>query len=416
MSTDQHCYICYEQFSKTDQRYSKITCERCNSNICAQCLVYSIRDSNDSLKCFSCNISFTLYEISKYLNQDIIKERILPSLYELSTKKEISKKEKIIQRLEQENEIDFENKVINLQYKINDGIHGRRMKYFIDKTNYDIQKLNSLYENKKDVFGVKTSEDVHVNPIKLESIQLPVVQKKSHTKCYDAECYGRVVNGVCQKCGKYFCFKCFERVDNLESHICAIDKVESIQVISNEARPCPNCNISITKTAGCNQMYCTYCKTKFNYSTLKIIPNGQHFDNPHLVNSKETDEMSRLVDIKLYKGKHNSTIFENIRNEYYSSTNKLQEIPNKKLMIRKSYIPNVINGSNNNVEKHYESMFQLRLDKECYMIIRKYCIEQISQNYTKYKSNKITSYEIQDLENSISVINKIKMIYKLHSD
>lgn len=98
---------------------------------------------------------------------------------------------------------------------------------------------------------------------------------KSNKLCMNSHCSGKLdQNFECLKCLTKFCKTC-EKVKKNEEHICKTEDVESLKLIS-EIRHCPNCNIAIERSQGCNHMTCASCKTMFNYITGEISEHGSH--------------------------------------------------------------------------------------------------------------------------------------------
>jgi hypothetical protein len=121
----------------------------------------------------------------------------------------------------------------------------------------------------------------------IEQLKVSNATRKSGTRpCLAVGCNGVHstdnvdANGhmICAICGVKACSSCFESVPNNE-HKCDPAVLESLQLLDATTRPCPNCNTQITKTEGCSQMFCTACRTPFDWNTLKIIKG--RFHNPH---------------------------------------------------------------------------------------------------------------------------------------
>jgi hypothetical protein len=86
---------------------------------------------------------------------------------------------------------------------------------------------------------------------------------------------------TCGFCRTAVCKKCHEMLENQEGseHMCNEDTVASIKAVQAEARPCPSCATLISKIDGCDQMWCTQCKTSFSWRTGLVETGVTH--NPH---------------------------------------------------------------------------------------------------------------------------------------
>lgn len=74
------------------------------------------------------------------------------------------------------------------------------------------------------------------------------------------------------------------------NHKCNENDIESIKLIDSDTKPCPVCFVRIHKYEGCDQAYCTQCKTAFSYDTGKIERGRIH--NPHYYEQMEKLNMN----------------------------------------------------------------------------------------------------------------------------
>ena len=137
-------------------------------------------------------------------------------------------------------------------------------------------------------------------------------------KCNNKLSY-RKPNYYCEHCNEAVCFVCLNNHDKL---CCSQSDFEEY---CNDVKHCPNCMFKIYRTKGCDNMYCTNCRTGFNWVTgVKI---EKYFENPERTNILNRDnnyvEMNEDVRnmyeseyyefvIDLYNNivKHKSQLFE----------------------------------------------------------------------------------------------------------
>jgi len=109
--------------------------------------------------------------------------------------------------------------------------------------------------------------------------EVPVEKRKFIKACPVTDCRGFLsTQWKCGLCSVKVCNKCHDPITKV-SHICDEEKVASIALIATEAKPCPKCSAMISKVSGCDQMFCTECKTAFSWRTGKIETGVMH--NPH---------------------------------------------------------------------------------------------------------------------------------------
>lgn len=87
----------------------------------------------------------------------------------------------------------------------------------------------------------------------------------------DMKCY------VCKSCNSQYCKKCLKSVR--DNHECDKEDLENAEYLFKNTKPCPNCTNRIEKNTGCDDMYCTYCKCGFSWTTGRYITHNFH--NPH---------------------------------------------------------------------------------------------------------------------------------------
>jgi len=106
----------------------------------------------------------------------------------------------------------------------------------------------------------------------------PKERKAFIMKCQIDGCEGFLSQQYkCGLCSKYTCSNCY--MPKEENHECNPDNVASTKMIKEETRPCPKCSTRIYKIDGCDQMWCTDCKTAFSWRTGNIVNGTIH--NPH---------------------------------------------------------------------------------------------------------------------------------------
>lgn len=96
--------------------------------------------------------------------------------------------------------------------------------------------------------------------------------------CPGAECRGFLAPDYsCGLCSAVTCESCHEIKE--DDHVCNADVVANVKALKKEARPCPTCATQISKIDGCDQMWCTQCKTTFSWRTG--LKEEGHTHNPH---------------------------------------------------------------------------------------------------------------------------------------
>jgi hypothetical protein len=103
------------------------------------------------------------------------------------------------------------------------------------------------------------------------------VEIKYTNQCPTSSCNGVLdANWYCILCKTTTCAECHEKKD--EEHKCESNTVETIKLLKTNTKPCPKCKANIYKIDGCDQMWCTNCRTAFSWKTGAI---ETKIHNPH---------------------------------------------------------------------------------------------------------------------------------------
>jgi hypothetical protein len=124
------------------------------------------------------------------------------------------------------------------------------------------------------------------NARSIELAELGKSMKVAQTSKKDKRAFLR----PCPSCNGFLsqqwkCLQCEERVCKechgikKDDHTCKQEDVESAALIEKDCKACPKCGVYIIKTYGCSQMWCTNCKSAWDWNTQRIINGPIH--NPH---------------------------------------------------------------------------------------------------------------------------------------
>jgi hypothetical protein len=115
--------------------------------------------------------------------------------------------------------------------------------------------------------------------IRINMGNISQVARKFVMPCQTGGCRGMLSSQYkCDLCLKHTCPKCFVVVEGGD-HVCKQEDVDTVEELRKNTRPCPNCGMRISKIDGCDQMWCTECKTAFSWSKGTVEKGVVH--NPH---------------------------------------------------------------------------------------------------------------------------------------
>jgi len=102
-------------------------------------------------------------------------------------------------------------------------------------------------------------------------------------KCVVENCRGFLSTKYkCELCLVHVCKDCHQVIEkDDEKHECKPDDVATVIELQKTTRPCPKCQVRISKIDGCDQMFCIQCHTPFSWITGMVetgpIHNPEYF-------------------------------------------------------------------------------------------------------------------------------------------
>jgi hypothetical protein len=251
---EDECQVCCNALNKSN--YKPVVCPTsdCSYASCVTCIkTYLLNNPLSTPHCMACKKPYNLLFVFKHLSKTWYESIYLEHITNIQLDIELSK---LSESMEQAEKI----KTIETLRKQSDKLADERLKIWnelgkgIDKITKEINTLKAK----------KTEKKQFVQP------------------CSFSNCNGMLsMQYKCGLCEKYTCKECNE--PNLEEHKCNPDAVASNIAIKKDTRPCPSCSARIFKIEGCDQMWCTSCKTPFSWITGNIVPAGQRLHNPHAI-------------------------------------------------------------------------------------------------------------------------------------
>lgn len=356
-----------------------LICKKCNKVNCIDCLL-----SYKKPFCMSCNYQFTQHQILQILNK---KEIELSSLAQYW-------KDIYIKREEQK----ITNTIEYLKYldQYND---------YVNKIRFNRYKTDKVVISKPDINEYTFNKNIDT------------------LKCSKEKCNGFIINYACNICGILYCDNCNEPTK--ENHKCDEEILKSIKLNKETSKPCPNCNILIFKTYGCDNMRCTNCGTYFCYNTLKIntkTSTSPIKDDELINNINKTDSVLMTTNINsiyipelLVKTGHTLIdddpyiIISFIKSKFNYS--KIIEKYNKDLLNLRISIINKKIDRNKWINKIYNIEFKYNYDISVTSILYNYvlyiirfinfCNIQISEHFTSSTSSSTLSFYSQYIDDKI---------------
>lgn len=143
---------------------------------------------------------------------------------------------------------------------------------------------NRIHNHKKLDMDPNTWFKIQFQDLLINDYIKPIASKMNHLINNYTLNIGRCScgNGViskatskCTTCDKLYCDKCLKEIDS-SNHECKKEDLDTAKELFSNSKCCPKCGIFIERKSGCPTMFCTNCKSLFDYNTLKILHGNLH--------------------------------------------------------------------------------------------------------------------------------------------
>ena len=264
------CLICGENFNKSTRM--KITCMYCSQEACRSCCARFI-ETEKGFACMdrSCEKIWT----RKFMSDSFTKV-YMQNTYRTIQEDKLFDVEKAL--------FPYTQSLIEAE-KVRDEIYAEyRLKVHEQEKQRRVldQQIRALNEQRAEInqsiVQLYRERDIKVGNTKKASN----LTRNFVRKCPCEDCRGFLSSHwKCGLCDKYTCPDCHVVIglhkDKAE-HVCKEEDVATAQLINSDTKPCPKCGEGIFKIEGCDQMWCTQCRTGFSWRTGRI---ETQIHNPH---------------------------------------------------------------------------------------------------------------------------------------
>ena len=275
-----NCVICDEKINKS--RHALVCCPYCSFEACRTCCETFILDKT-IVQCMntSCGKEWTRKQIGvaftkAFINGKLKQHRekvlfdreiaLLPATQPLV--EEAIRKDKGAEHMKELKETVY---LIQLTYKRRQNLLSMNLVDIALVRELD-ETLATLTERHHRIMGIIAD---------LRNYVVPKERKVFVRACPDENCRGFLSSQwKCGLCEQYSCPECHAvKGKNRDcGHTCNPDDVATAKLLAKDTKSCPSCATGIFKISGCDQMWCTQCKTAFSWKT-GLIESRIH--NPH---------------------------------------------------------------------------------------------------------------------------------------
>ncbi len=268
------CPILCENYTKSNPA---VTCPYCHFEACLRCVKTYVLSSATDVHCCQCKRSWSEEIIESMFSPSFIKNDLRQHTIKLLAERE---KAFFPEALREIARIDANrrhkqavDKMWQEFHKLQDSMNKQLKKGHLEPVNVDT--INELIDETK---KAKREVDV-ISDTTYQQDEDECVERVFKTiPCPAPNCHGMLNHWKCMACNVHVCRRCEEI--RTENHECIPENVQSVQEKRKSTKPCPKCSVPVQKSEGCSQMWCTSCKTPFDWNTLKIINHGR-IHNPY---------------------------------------------------------------------------------------------------------------------------------------
>lgn len=252
--SDVQCPVCVQTINKTTR--APVACPMCGYTTCRTCYQHFCLDRQEK-QCMQCHIVHT---------QEFFRQNVARNFRLVPWRSCVEAKLFDAERAQFATTMKTANKWKQLQ-----DTHDRSSRRIADLTEEIATERCRMGEASRDIARLLNSDTV-------DDIDHECAATDAHPPCSKADCRGFVIDGsICGLCRQLYCRMCREQL--APQHVCNPDTLHTLLFVRSDTRPCPKCSVRIHRIDGCDQMFCTQCKTAFSYRTGDISTGRIH--NPH---------------------------------------------------------------------------------------------------------------------------------------
>ena len=260
------CTICCEAFNKSTM--AKVECPFCKFEVCKTC-VRKYLLSTTEVSCMSCKKAWNRLFMVENLNQSFFNKDFKTHQKQFLMEREIA-------RLPESMEAASRQIVIKGYAKEDDILK---------------QQLKLHQETIREIKSAREKVWRNINSVEKGG----GYKKKFIMACPEENCRGMLSTAYkCEICKMYSCPDCLICIGPLPrssiAHECDQALVDTAKLIRESSKPCPACGEFIEKTEGCDQMWCTGCKTGFSWNSGVIDKGVIH--NPHFYQYQQANNIN----------------------------------------------------------------------------------------------------------------------------
>jgi len=247
------CAICIEKFNKNTHK--KIECLYCQHEACHKCVETYLIENTIVPRCMNCKKEWNMEFLRGCLSRTFMDKK-----YKEHQKGAIV--------------AEAEARLGQYQVAAQLQIQEEQAKKAIEAAKKAIEEAQRrLRKCQNDLFAIQG---------KLRGSEISSDRREFFMACPSVNCRGKLSTAYkCGMCEHFFCPDCHkDKGDERNAeHECNKDDVDTVKMLHDNTRPCPQCRMGIYKTEGCDQMWCVQCHTCFSWANGKILHGRIH--NPH---------------------------------------------------------------------------------------------------------------------------------------
>ena len=320
-----NCEVCIEKYNKRNRK--EIVCQNCNYSACQMCYKQTILNSKKTAGCMNCNAEFDDQFMASNFTKTFITNEYKKHLQEI-----LWETEKILLPATQ-----------SIVEKMN---YQKRIKEEIKDLNKQIVEINC-----------------RIGKLKIDFDNPPKNNMSFIKRCENSNCVGYLnENWQCGICKTNVCSHCYEIIEERQTHKCDQSIKESIELISKDSKTCPGCSVVIYKINGCDQIYCTNCKTVFSWKSGKIekgaIHNPHFFEEMHERHILDIVQCGREIDAQFVESFRE--LYKKIKMDFFPVKTMFDSI----LYIQRRVLPSYYHRSFNNNQDLRIRFLQKKITEE----------------------------------------------------